>query len=79
MTTRDEWDYENAEVHEGEREVMSVYCVRFAATEIADIRAAAKQESFLAGSWLRKRAGPEGPPSVPARRSGAGGAVRARR
>ncbi len=56
MTTRDEWDYENAEVHEGEREVMSVYCVRFAATEIADIRAAAKREGVTTSEFIRAAA-----------------------
>ena len=44
MSTQGDWDYENAEVHEPEREVMSVYSLRFTSKEIADIREAARRE-----------------------------------
>ena len=45
MSKHDDWDYENAEVHEAEREVKSVYSLRFSATEIAEIREAAKRDA----------------------------------
>lgn len=56
MTTRDDWDYENAEVREPEREVLSAYSVRFTATEVADIRAAAKREGVSTSEFIRTAA-----------------------
>lgn len=56
MSKHDEWDYENAEVNEPEREVKSVYSLRFTAGEIADIRAAAKREGVTTSEFIRTAA-----------------------
>ena len=56
MSKHEDWDYENAEVHEPEREVMSVYSLRFTSTEIADIRAAARQEGVTTSEFIRSAA-----------------------
>lgn len=56
MSTRDDWDYENAEIHEPEREVKSVYSLRFTATEIAEIRAAAEREGVTTSEFIRTAA-----------------------
>ena len=53
MSKHDDWDYENAEVHEPEREVKSVYSLRFSATEIGEIRAAAKREGVTTSEFIR--------------------------
>ena len=56
MSTREDWDYENAEIHEPEREVKSVYSLRFSATEIAEIRAAAEREGVTTSEFIRAAA-----------------------
>lgn len=56
MSERNDWDYENAEVHEPEREVKSVYSLRFSATEIAEIREAAKREGVTTSEFIRTAA-----------------------
>ena len=56
MSTHDDWDYENAEVHEPEREVMSVYSLRFTSKEIADIREAARREGVSTSEFIRTAA-----------------------
>ena len=56
MTTRNDWDYENAEVHEGEDEVASIYGVRFSADEIARIRAAAKRQGVTTTEFIQRAA-----------------------
>ena len=56
MSKHDEWDYDNVEVHEPEREVMSVYSLRFTSQEIAEIRAAAKRESVTTSEFIRTAA-----------------------
>lgn len=56
MSKHEEWDYENAEVHEPEREVKSVYSLRFTAGEIADIRAAARREGVSTSEFIRTAA-----------------------
>ena len=55
MTTGD-WDYENAEVHEGEDNVASVYRVPFSASEIATIRAAAAKRRGMTTTEFIQRA-----------------------
>ncbi len=56
MNTRDDWNYENAEVHEGEDEITSLYRVRFSAVEIARIRASARRRGVTAIEFIRKAA-----------------------
>lgn len=56
MSKHDDWDYETAEVHEAEREVKSVYSLRFSATEIAAIREAAKREGVTTSEFIRTAA-----------------------
>lgn len=56
MSKHDDWDFENAELHEPEREVKSVYSLRFSATEIADIREAAKREGVTTSEFIRTAA-----------------------
>ncbi len=55
MKTGD-WDYENAEVHEGEDNVASVYRVPFSASEIATIRAAAKRRGMTTTEFIQRAA-----------------------
>ncbi len=56
MSKHDDWDYEDAEVHEPEREVKSVYSLRFSAGEIAEIREAAKREGVTTSEFIRTAA-----------------------
>ena len=56
MSKHDDWDYENAEVQEAERKVMSVYSLRFTSREIADIRVAAKREGVTTSEFIRTAA-----------------------
>lgn len=56
MNTRDDWSYENAEVHEGEDEVTSLYRVRYSAVEIARIRAAAGRQGMTTKEFIQRAA-----------------------
>ena len=56
MPTHDDWDYDNAEVREPERDVRSVYSLRFTAAEIATIRAAARREGVTTSDFIRTSA-----------------------
>ena len=56
MEERDDWDSENAEVHEPEREVKSVYSLRFSPSEIAEIREAANREGVTTSEFIRSAA-----------------------
>ena len=56
MTTHDDWDYGNAEVHEGEDELASIYRVRFSADEIARIRLAAKSQGVTTTEFIQRAA-----------------------
>ena len=56
MTTHDDWDYDNAEVRDAQRDVRSVYSLRFTVAEIAAIRAAARREGVTTSDFIRTAA-----------------------
>ncbi len=51
-----DWDYENAEVHEGNPNPSSVYSVRFPKQEMRAIRAAAKLAGISTSAFIREAA-----------------------